>query len=269
MRARDTSAGAPCWIDLATSGTDVARDFYTGLFGWTAEEPQEEFGGYFMFNEKPGGVPVAGCMPAMPDGAHDVWGVYLTVEDVAKTLESVTANGGQVIAPAMQVGEAGTMAVIADPGDAVIGLWQPDQFPGIAHVGEPGQPSWFELLGQSYDAQVDFYQEVFGWTMQVVADEPGQFRYSVLQRGAAPLAGIMDAGPDVTSMSGVRDKMILGWGVYFWTTDADATLARAEELGGKAILPAEDTPYGRLATVEDPCGARFRLMAQNDQMPAQ
>ena len=57
MRARDISAGAPCWMDLSTSDTAAARSFYTGLFGWTADEPQEEFGGYFMFNGA-GGQPV-------------------------------------------------------------------------------------------------------------------------------------------------------------------------------------------------------------------
>src|SRR5215469_3915231 len=72
MRARDISAGAPCWMDLSTSDTTAVRAFYTGLFGWTAEEPQEEFGGYFMFNGA-GGQPVAGCMPAMEGAAHDVW----------------------------------------------------------------------------------------------------------------------------------------------------------------------------------------------------
>jgi hypothetical protein len=42
---------------------------------------------------------------------------------------------------------------------------------------------------------------------------------------------------------------------------------RAGELGGKIIRGAEDTPYGRLATVDDPSGARFKLMAPNAQMP--
>jgi hypothetical protein len=73
----------------------------------------------------------------------------------------------------------------------------------------------------------------------------------VLSHGEDQLAGIMDGGED------------LAWDVYIWTNDADATLARAGELGGKVTRPAEDTPYGRLATVRDPCGARFKLMAPN------
>ena len=53
--------GAPCWMDLLTSDTKLAREFYAGLLGWTAGEAAEEFGGYFMFMSD--GVPVAGCMP--------------------------------------------------------------------------------------------------------------------------------------------------------------------------------------------------------------
>jgi len=79
-------------MDLSTSDTTAVRSFYTGLFGWTADEPQEEFGGYFMFNGA-GGQPVAGCMPAMEGAARDIWSVYLAVDDVSKALESVPARG--------------------------------------------------------------------------------------------------------------------------------------------------------------------------------
>jgi predicted enzyme related to lactoylglutathione lyase len=39
----------------------------------------------------------------------------------------------------------------------------------------------------------------------------------------------------------------------------DASVAHVESLGGAVIAPAEDTPYGRIATVADPMGAQFRL----------
>lgn len=259
MRARDTSAGAPCWIDLGSSDVTAARDFYTGLFGWTAEEPNPDFGGYFMFNSS--GAPVAGCMPAMPGGTPDVWSVYLTSPDAAKTADAATEAGSQVIVPPMQVGDTGTMGMVLDPGGAAIGFWQPDQFHGIAGVGDPGQPSWFELHTKEYDKAVAFYRDVFGWTVEVLANEPGM-RYTVLSHGDnQQLAGIMDAsdfGPDEP----------MGWFVYFWVTDADATVARVTELGGAVVRAPEDTPYGRLATVADPNGTLFKLMAPNDQMPA-
>jgi predicted enzyme related to lactoylglutathione lyase len=159
----------------------------------------------------------------------------------------------------MGVGDMGTMGVVADPGGAAIGVWQPDQFPGITQVGEAGLPSWFELHTRDYDAAVAFYRDVFGWTVEVAADQPG-FRYSMLNHDGNQLTGIMDAsdfGPEAP----------MGWHIYFWVDDADAALARVVELGGSVIAPAEDTPYGRLATAADPNGAVFKFMAANDQMP--
>lgn len=65
MPTRDTAPiGAPCWIDLMTSDTERSRAFYCELFGWTAEQPAEEFGGYFYFSSD--GVRVAGCMASRP-----------------------------------------------------------------------------------------------------------------------------------------------------------------------------------------------------------
>ena len=58
------------------------------------------------------------------------------------------------------------------------------------------------------------------------------------------------------------------WSVYFGVDDTDAALAWIVELGGQVLRPAEDTPYGRLATAVDPTGALFRLVAPNAAMPA-
>ena len=50
--------------------------------------------------------------------------------------------------------------------------------------------------------------------------------------------------------------------------DIVARVAKAFELGGSVLEPAEDTPYGRIATAADPTGAVFKLVAPNAQMPA-
>ena len=61
MPKRDSAPiGAPCWVDLFTSDPDKSRAFYGELFGWTAEDAGEEYGGYINFSKD--GVPVAGCM---------------------------------------------------------------------------------------------------------------------------------------------------------------------------------------------------------------
>ena len=248
------TTGAPCWVDLMTSDVDGARSFYGQLFGWEAEDPNEEFGGYFNFTKD--GVMVAGGMSSMPDsGVPDVWSVYLATDDARKTVEAVTANGGQVIADAMDVEDLGTMAVVTDCCGAAIGMWQPGLHKGFGILGQPGAPSWWELLTRDYDGAVAFYQSVFGWTTRTHEDS-SDFRYAMAVDGDQPLAGIMDASSFLPE--GVPNH----WSVYFGVDDTDATLAQVVALGGTVRMPAEDTPYGRMATVADPTGAQFKVVTQ-------
>ncbi len=168
MPAQDSyPLGAPCWVDLTTSDTERSRAFYCELFGWTADEPVEEFGGYFNFRKD--GVLVGGCMAAQP-GTPDVWSIYLTTDDAEKTAETAAANGGLVVVPPMTVADLGTMAVLSDPGGAAVGLWQPGTHQGMGTIGEPGTPSWFELHTRDYQRSVDFYRAVFGWETRTMSD---------------------------------------------------------------------------------------------------
>ena len=253
MPTRDTApVGAPCWVDLMTSDTEGSRAFYGEVFGWTAEDPVEQFGGYFSFRKD--GALVAGCMAAEPGtDVSDVWSVYLATDDAKKTVDAATAEGGRVILAAMDVGDLGAMAVVTDPGGASIGIWQPGLHPGFQVLGETGTPSWFELHTRNYQASIDFYRSVFRWDTHVTSDTP-EFRYTVQSDGEAWLAGVMDASD--FQPEGVPAQ----WSVYFGVDDTDAALAKIVDLGGSIVLPAEDTPYGRLATAADPAGARFKLV---------
>ena len=119
--------GAPCWIELFTPDPDKSAAFYGEIFGWTADEPKEEFGGYRQFRHR--GEPIAGCM--LNDGTSggpSTWTVYLESTDIEATVAKAEAAGGQVIAGPMQVGPLGHMAVMADPAGAVVGAWQPIDF---------------------------------------------------------------------------------------------------------------------------------------------
>lgn len=139
MPTRDSSPiGAPCWVDLSTSDTERARAFYGEVFGWTAEEPNPQFGGYFNFSKN--GTLVAGCVGAMP-GAPDAWSIYLATDDAGKTVDAAAASGAQVVVPASDVGDLGTMAVLIDPAGAAIGVWRPGAHKGFGIVTEAGAPS--------------------------------------------------------------------------------------------------------------------------------
>jgi predicted enzyme related to lactoylglutathione lyase len=254
MPKRDSApAGAPCWIDLLTRDPDEARAFYGDLFGWTSEEAGPEYGGYINFYKE--GIPVAGC--AKNDGqagAPDGWTIYLATDDVKATADAAADNSGQVLMPPMDVMDLGSMTIIADPGGAVVGAWQPGLHKGFGVYGEPGTPSWFELHAREYDLTVAFYRVVFGWETHVTSDTP-EFRYTTLGEGEDQLAGIMDASAFLPEGTPAH------WSVYFGVEDTDVALASIAFLGGRVVTGAEDTPYGRIATAADPTGAQFKLVA--------
>ncbi len=248
MPSPTLTVGAPCWIDLYSSDTEKASAFYGELFGWTAQPPQEGFGGYFIYTKD--GKAVAGCMHNDGSmGYPDAWGVHLMTDDIARLAEVTPRHGGSVEMGPMEVAENGSSAMIKDPGGSIVGAWQPNRIKGFEVLGETGAPAWFELHTGNYDATVDFYRGVFGWDAHSMSDSP-EFRYTTLGEGDSALAGIMDDKDEPS-----------GWNIYFDVPDVDATLARVTELGGAIVHPAEDTPYGRLAVAADPTGTVFRLIA--------
>ncbi len=249
---RSDLPGHPVWVELYTSDPSAASRFYARLFGWSAVDSGPDYGGYLTFQHQDG--PIAGCMlNDATTGGVNSWSVYLESNDAADTVRMAEANGGEISIEPIQVGDLGHMAFVTDPGGALVGIWQPGTHEGISARSEPGTPAWFELFTSDYPRALEFYANAFGWTFHTVSDTD-DFRYSTLGKDEAALAGVMD-------VSSTDDPE--GWSVYFATADTDATVAAAEEAGGTVVRPAEDTPYGRLAWLADPQGARFKVMGPN------
>lgn len=260
MTTRSTHpAGTPCWIDLWTSDVDASRRFYDGLFGWTADDPSSEFHGYFGFRRK--GEWIAGCMGDIgtPDGdmfhpAENVWKIYLSVDDINAAADAAKQAGATRLTDIVNVGDLGRHVVLADPTGANFALWQAATHPGFTTIDEPGAPTWFELHTRDHSTAVSFYRDVFGIDVELVSDTD-EFRYATLNGPAecGQVAGIMDAH------SYLPPGMNPFWAVYFFTDDVDESVAKVVKLGGSVIHGAEDTPYGRIATVADSTGAAFCL----------
>ncbi len=254
MTTRESAPiGSPCWADLWTSDVEGSAKFYCELFGWEAQEPSPEFGGYFMFTRE--GIPVAGGMGDMEGvPANNTWKIYLATDDVERTLGAAKGDGAEVALPAMAVADLGIQAVLVDPTGATVGAWQPGTFPGFAVLDEHGAPSWFELYTRDFGRAVGFYESVFGWKTSSVGDTD-EFRYTVMLNPDAEgeLAGVMDAG------SFLADGDPAYWSVYWEVDNVDDSAVSAGQLGGSVVMAPHDTPYGRIAAVVDPTGARFNL----------
>lgn len=247
--------GAPCWIDLMTSDVDVARRFYSSLFGWEYQTGDEEkYGGYVTARKN--GKSVAGIMQKdqSQEGMPDVWSTYLRTDDAASTAKAVVLHGGKVHMPPMDVPEQGHMAIFGDATGATIGVWQPREMLGYELVGEPGAAAWHELHAKDYDAAVRFYQDVFGWETEVMSDTQ-EFRYTTMGSGMTAQASILDASGYLTG------DIPSHWQVYFAVEDTDATVERALAMGGTLLDGPADSDFGRMAQLADPTGAMFKVIS--------
>ena len=247
--------GAPCWIDLITADSDKAKKFYGELFGWTFESGDpEKYGGYITAVKH--GKTVAGLMQKQTSqaGMPDVWTTYLRTIDAAATAEAVKEHGGQIFMEPMEVPQQGHMALFGDATGAAIGAWQPSGMEGYELAAEPGAPAWHELHARDYVKAVKFYQDVFGWETHVMSDSP-EFRYTTLGTGDSATAGIMDASDFLPA------EVPASWQVYFAVEDTDAAIEKAVAMGAQVVDGPDDSPFGRLATISDPTGARFKIVS--------
>ena len=82
---------------------------------------------------------MAGIGPKQgPPGTPAAWTTYLASDDADETAGKVKAAGGQVLMEPMDVMDVGRMAVAADPGGAVFGVWQARAHTGFGLANEPG-----------------------------------------------------------------------------------------------------------------------------------
>jgi predicted enzyme related to lactoylglutathione lyase len=251
----DYPPGTPSWVELSSPDTDASAAFYGDLMGWTSTEPGpvEETGGYRMFQRE--GANVGGLMGHMQEGQPTAWATYISVADAEETAEKVRAAGGSVVVDPMDVMDLGRMAVFADPGGAVFGVWQPRAFPGADVVNEPGSLCWNDVLTRDAEAGKAFYTAVFGWEAGRPPFEGAPETYTVWQLDGHPVGGMMQMTDDAFPAD-----VPPHWSVCFAVSDCDATVAKGRELGATITMDPMDMPIGRFAGLIDTQGASFAIM---------
>jgi uncharacterized protein len=244
--------GVPSWVDMGSPDPDTSRAFYGALLGWDCPEGPPEAGGYSVCLLR--GKTVAGLGPQMMPDVPPNWMTYVNVHSADDTVAKVSANGGTVLAGPMDVLDVGRMAVFADPLGAVIGLWQPKSHIGAQVANEPGAFCWNELITTDLDAAKAFYKAVFGWDANDVGPPGGEQPYVEWRLGDNPVGGMMPKTPEMPP------DMPPLWGVYFAVADCDASVAKAQELGGSLFMGPTDIEPGRFAVMADNVGAVFNLI---------
>ncbi|MET7683497.1 VOC family protein [Streptomyces sp. NPDC005423] len=249
--------GAPNWLDVGSSDLDGAISFYSGLFGWQFQSAGPDAGGYGFFQLD--GRTVAGGMQVGADQAPPAWTVYFQSADAEATAKAVEQARGTVLFQPMDVMGKGHMAVFADAAGCVFGVWQPGETKGVDVAGETGSLTWVELYTPDVAAAAAFYHAALGLETSA-APMPGGDYTCVNPGGAgddAMFGGVvpLDAHPATTPPPHAF------WLPYFEVADTDATVARAQELGGAVTVPATSVQgVGTMAHLTDPYGARFAVI---------
>jgi predicted enzyme related to lactoylglutathione lyase len=263
--------GVPCWVDTSQPDPEAALPFYRGLFGWDFEDvmPEGSPMRYFVGRIRGGDSAAVG---STPEGAPPMamWNTYIWVDNADETAAKVTGAGGRVLMEPFDVLDAGRMAVLSDPEGAVFCVWQPKTHKGAGIVNEHGSLNFNGLATRDPDGARAFYGAVFGWstlplpagpmwTLPGYGDHleeksPG-LREQMVQMGAPD--GFIDVVAAINPIAADDSETPASWSVVFAVDDADATAAKARELGGEVITGPLDAPWTRMAVIRDPQGATF------------
>jgi len=111
-----------CWYSIAVADAAKAKKFYAALFGWTATEMSvgdESVNTVFMRN----GVPLAG-LNGLNGSPVAYWSTAIAVEELDSAHAKAVDLGGQQVMPPMDLGTMGRLSLIADPGGAMVSLFQ-------------------------------------------------------------------------------------------------------------------------------------------------
>lgn len=235
--------GTFCWIDLGTTDVAGARSFYEGLFGWEADDVD----GYVLWRLE--GRIVSGLHEHSPEEGTG-WSSNVCVDDIQTATARARALGAEVLVEPTGITGTGKVSSVRDPTGAEVALWQPLGHAGAQIVNEVGTWTWNELVAADLQAAATFYGDLFGWEAEAAPGPIARLGFSMghlLIGGAHEPAPGEDPGPR--------------WTVSFRVADADESADRAEQLGGRIVLPPMDIPVGRIAVVSDPAGATFTLGA--------
>jgi predicted enzyme related to lactoylglutathione lyase len=254
----NAAPGTPNWVDLGIPDAARGQEFYTALFGWTYDNKGEEFGGYTIALKD--GKPVAAVMAQMdPDQTESWWGVYFATDDARGSDKRIIDAGATHVAPPMEVGSLGVMALYTDPSGAQFGIWEGHDHIGAELVNEPGAICWNELVTNDTAAAAEFYGAALERPVEPMG-QPG-LDYITINVDGRPVAGIY--GVPAAELAGSKPR----WVTYFGVEDADEAARIATAQGGTVVREPTDSPFGRLVVLQDPFGTEFAAIAMTEAEP--
>ena len=114
------------WNELMSHDAEKAKKFYADTIGWTFDAMPMPDGTYWI--AKMGDKPIGGIFP-MKDPAlanmPEQWMAYIAVDDIDARLKKAKTAGAQIMREPFEVPNVGRIAILREPGGAMIGWITP------------------------------------------------------------------------------------------------------------------------------------------------
>jgi predicted enzyme related to lactoylglutathione lyase len=249
--------GEFCWIELATSNQNAAKNFYSGLFGWTARDVPIGPDNVYSLLELQSRIAAGAFTMSASESAAGVpthWHLYVAVASADESAKRATELGGKVVEGPFDVADRGRAALIQDPTGAFFSLWEGKARVGLGVKAEPGSFCWADLNTPDPGRVKTFYEGLFGWKMK--PGEGKESRYLHIVNGENYIGGV----PPARQSSANEPPH---WLLYFAVSDVDKSFQKAKELRARVLLrPMDFEGVGRVAMLADPQGAVFALFRE-------
>jgi predicted enzyme related to lactoylglutathione lyase len=222
-----------CRYELRTTDVEAARAFYAAVIG-----------------DAVGDVTL---LPAESQarGARPAWLGHLGVDDVEGTAGAFVARGAIRLGRTRASADGGAVAILRDPGGAVVALATPPLGPGPGR----GDVVWHLLNTTDVTGVMASYGALFGWSAQAPLDLGSHgVHHPFAWQSGGPLVGAM---ADVAGRPGVHPH----WLFHFRVRALEPALVAVRDGGGLVVGPFALPGGGGLAVCDDPQGAAFALRA--------
>lgn len=246
-------AGTPCWVELASTDTAAAREFYSGLFGWdihVQNDPSTTDRRYAIASREL--AQTAGIRQA--NNLHSGWSVHLAVHHMAGAVDWVEHLGGAPTLGPIEIPERGSILHATAPGGVHVVFWDPAPTWQFA-TGSPGAFAGADLYTHDANVSDDFFCRLFNLTSEQIG--LGAIDYAEWRLHGAPVLYRYVMGNDYLTTTPAH------WLVHFTVDPAggtDAAAGQAIMLGGTVLIEPYDTPFGRIAVLADPTGEVFAVI---------
>ena len=224
-----------CRIELRTIDVPAARLFYRALLGDDGADI----------------VPLPA--EAIARGARPHWLGHLGVADVEGVARAFVAEGATPLGPLRPTSTGGVVAILRDPGGAVVALATPPSAPLRADV------VWHSLNTADLARATARYCALMGWQLTDLVDlgPLGRHQNFAWSPGGASVGrgGSVGSMADIAGRPGVHPH----WLFHFRVAALEPALAAVRAAGGLVLDPVTLPNGTRIAVCDDPQGAAFAL----------